>query len=152
MHRIVHVCAMQSRTDLRGLRSFLYKVVSTQMEVDCDTHLMPIQHKLKSIWYKLKSFRSKSELEEILVKVFSRSHRNMIAIDRKNVIPEGEKSCLSEGLGTFSASWIWWTPSLKPAQFEWKSDEPHSGTNRPVSLVNSKRGNSIVIISDCQVS
>ena len=71
------------------------------MEVDCDTHLMPIQHKLKSIWYKLKSFRSKSELEEILVKVFSRSHRNMIAIDRKNVIPEGEKSCLFGGLELF---------------------------------------------------
>ena len=49
------------------------------MEVNFDTHVKSIPHKLKSIWYKLKSFRSKSELEEILVKVFSRLHRNMIA-------------------------------------------------------------------------
>ena len=32
-----------------------------------------------------------------------------------------------------------------------KLDEPHGGTNHPVSLGNSKHGNS-VIISDCQVS
>ena len=50
--------AMQSGTELRGLHSIQYKAVTKQMEVDFDTHL-------KSIQYKLKSFRSKSELEEI---------------------------------------------------------------------------------------
>ena len=36
------VRAMKSGTDLRGLRSFRYKVVLTQMEVDFDTHLKSI--------------------------------------------------------------------------------------------------------------
>ena len=70
---------------------------------------------------------------------------HMIAIDRKNAIPEGKESCLSGGLETFYASGIWWTSSLKPARFESKSDELHSGTNRPASLVNSKRRNSLMI-------
>ena len=57
-----------------------YKVISTQMEVDFDTHL-------KSIQYKLKSFHRKSTLEEISHFTFA---SYMIAIDRKNVIP-GQK-------------------------------------------------------------
>ena len=74
----------------------------------------------------------------------------MTAIDQKNVIPEREKLRLSGGLIAFSACWICLTSSLKPAWFEGKSDEAHSGTNRSVSLGNSERGNSI-IISGCQV-
>ena len=42
-------------------------VVSTQMEVDFDTHLKSIQHKRRSIRYKLKPFQTKSELAEIHV-------------------------------------------------------------------------------------
>lgn len=67
------------------------------------------------------------------------------------------RGSLAESLGTFSAIWILWTFSLKWAQFERKSDQPHSGENLPlqsknilVSLGNSKDGNSI-IISDRQV-
>ena len=60
---------------------------------------------------------------------FSRQSSAMIAINQKDVIPAGEKSCLSGGLGTFSASWTWWTSSLKPARFKRKSDKPHSGTS-----------------------
>ena len=36
------------------------------------------------------------------------------------------------------------------SRFKGKSDEPHGRTNRPISLGNSKPGNS-VIISDCWV-
>ena len=45
---------MQSGMDLKGVRLFRYKVVLTQMEVDFGTHLKSIQHKLKSVRYKLK--------------------------------------------------------------------------------------------------
>ena len=140
------ICALQSGADLKCVCLVWYKVVSTQMEVDFDTHLKSIRHKLKWIRYKLKSFHSKSELAEMMYPSESlfmfASH--MIAIDRKNVIP-GEESCLSGGLETFYGSWIRWTSSLKPARFQRKSDEPHSGTNHPASLVSSKRGNSIMI-------
>ena len=65
------------------------------MEVAFDTHL-------KSIWHKLRSFPSKSELhvEEIFHESLSMFASHIIAIDRKNVIPEGEKSRLSGGLAT----------------------------------------------------
>ena len=127
---------MQSGKDLGGFRSFRYEVVLTQMEVN-------------SIQIEVVSWQ-KWTRRNIPVKVFMfASH--MIAIDQNNVIPEREKSCSSGGLGTFSASWIQWISSLKPAWFEGKSDEPHSGTNRPVSPANSKCGNSIMIL-DCQVS
>ena len=79
---------------------FRYKVILTQMEVDFDTHLKSIWQKLKSIWYKLRSFHGKSE--EISHESLSMFASHMISIDRKNVIPEGEKSRLSGGLATFS--------------------------------------------------
>ena len=83
---------------------FRYKVISTQTEVDFDTHLKSIWHKLKSIWYKLRLFRSKSELhvEEISHESLSMFASHMTDIDQKNVVPEGEKSRLSGGLATFS--------------------------------------------------
>ena len=109
VHRIVWT--MQSGTDLKGVRLFRYKVISTQMEVDFDTHLKSIRHKLKSIRHKLKSCHSKSERAEMHVSQWKSfmfaSH--MIAIDRKNAIPEGEESCLSGGLETFYSSWIRWS-------------------------------------------
>ena len=118
-------------------------------------HIWSRFNKLKLIRYKLKSFCSKSELEEIFQWKSFHIHIaydtiTAVAIDWKNVIPEGEKSCLSGGLGTFSASWIQWTSSLKPTRFKGKSDEPYSGTNRPVLLISSKRGN-FIMTSDCQV-
>ena len=127
-------------------KSFRYKVILIQMKVGFDTHLELIQHKRRSIRYKLKPFQSKSELAELhpSESLFMFASQ-MIAVDRKNAMPEGEESCLSGGLETFYASWIRWTSSLKPARFERKSHEPHSGTNRPASLVNSKGGNSIMI-------
>ena len=50
---------------ISSVRLFRYKVVSTQMEVDFETHLMSIRHKRRSIRYKLKPLKSKSELAEI---------------------------------------------------------------------------------------
>ena len=95
---------------------------------------------------------NKSELEEIPQ---WKSLHLRIACDSyrlKEFQPRRRKTiCLSGGLITFSASWIRYTSSPKPARFEGKSGEPHSGTNRPVVLGNSEHGNSI-IISGCQVS
>ena len=90
---------MQSGMDLKGVRLLQYNVILTRMEVDFDTDLKSIRHKLRSIQYKLKLFHSKSEPESLFM--FA-SH--MIAIDQKNAIPEGEESCLSGGLETFYAS------------------------------------------------
>ena len=133
MHHIV--CEMQSGKDLGGFRSFRYEVVLTQMEVNL------IQIEVVS-WQKWTR-------KNIPVKVFMFAlHMIATCINQNNVIPEGEKSCSSGGLGTFSTSWIQWISSLKPARFEGKSDEPDSGTNRPVSLV----WKFYLMISDCQVA
>ena len=117
----------------------------------CGTKLF--RHKWKAISTHILSRLAQTEINSIPTEVARRNipvkvfmfKSHIIAIDRKNVIPEGEKLCLTGGLGTFSASWIPWTSSLKPARFKRKSDQPHSGTNCAASLVNSKCGNSIMI-------
>ena len=80
----------------------------TQMEVNFDTHVKSIPHKLKSIWYKLKSFRSKSELEEISqckcfpVRIANDSYR------WQECHPRRRKMMFVWRSQTFSASWICW--------------------------------------------
>ena len=116
--------SIQSRFDTNGSR-FWYtsKVISTQTEINS----IQTEAVSKQKWT--------SRNTCIPVKVFSCFASHMIAIDRKNAIPEGEESCLSGSLETFYTSWIRWTSSLKSAQFKRKSDEPQSGTNRSASLV-----------------
>ena len=83
---------------------------SSQMEVDFDRHL-------KLIWYKLKSFRSKSEQKEISQESLFIFTSHMIAIERMSSHKEKSYVCLEVlelfPLAEYAELLLWNKPNLK---------------------------------------